>query len=154
MFQALRVLAAALLALWLALPGRSGEGDGGENAGGTGVWILPRCETINSGSGNGIGIGQPRVAPFAIPDFAHDLHLKLSNDCGPASALLFDGSAGLEIELPIVGQTLTVPASVLQSLFSARVAVSDIVVLDASHKGYLMRLRLDLLTARGDLSVY
>ena len=154
MFHALRVLTAALLAMWLALPGKSGEGDGGENAGGTGVWILPRCETISSNAGNFTGLGAPRIPPFVISDLAHDLRLRMSSDCGPASALLFDGTVGLETELPVSGLTVTVPASVLQTMFSAGVASADIVVMDAAHKGYLMRLGIDLLTARGTLAVY
>lgn len=148
----LRALAAALLALWLAIPGKSGEGDGGENAGGTGVWILPRCECIASNAA--IGTAQPREAPFAIPDLAHDVKLRLSNECGMASGTLFDGSVGTEFDLPVNGQYVILPATLLQALFSARVPTADIVIMDAAHRGYRLRLHIDLVTARADLLVY
>lgn len=154
MSTTLRVLAAAFLALWFAIPGISGDGEGGENGGGTGVWILPRCEPISSGSSQIGQMTQPRVAPFAIPNFEHGVKFRVSNECGATSATLFDGDNGTPIALPVVGQYIELPAAMLRGLHAAGVAESHIVVTDSSGRGYLMRLRIDLAEARAEVLVF
>ncbi|MBM4060513.1 MAG: hypothetical protein FJ265_05380 [Planctomycetes bacterium] len=148
-----RFLTAALLALWAAIPAIGGAGDGGENAGGTGVWILPRCESIGSNITT-IGGGVPRVAPLTFGNLGSDIRLRLSNECGEATATLFEGESGAPIALPVVDQLMTLPAFVLQGLVAAGVDVADIVVIDAHNRGYLMRLHLDLAARTAALLVY
>lgn len=154
MNTAFRILATALLALWVAIPGISGDGEGGENAGGTGVWILPRCEMLSSGSSQNGGLEQPRVAAFAVPNLNSDVHLRVSNECGQTAATLFDHVSESPLALPVVGQFVTLPASVLQGLLAARVARSDIVIFDAAQKGYRLELRIDLETAAAQILVF
>lgn len=149
-----RVLAAALLALWFAIPGVSGDGDGGENAGGTGVWILPRCTSISSGSSSLGQLTQPRVAPLAIPDLTHTVKFRVSDECGASIATLFDGQSALPVDLPVVGQYVELSAAVLQGLHAASIAESHIVVTDANARGYLMRLRIDLAAARAEVLIF
>lgn len=148
----LRILAAALLALWLAIPGISGEGDGGENAGGTGVWILPRSEFLSSSSG--LQGRQPRSSPIAIPNLLLDVKLRVSSDTGQSSGTLFDGTSNTPTDLPVFGPTVVLPASLLQGLFAARVPTCDIVIVDASRRGYLMTLTFDYRTGGAQILVY
>jgi hypothetical protein len=150
----LRVLAAALLALWFAIPGVSGDGEGGENAGGTGVWILPRCESISSGTWQIGQQSQPRVAPFAIPSLNQNVKLRVSNECGATSATLFDGENGTPITLGVVGQYVELPSSLLRGLHAAGVAESQIIVADANGRGYLIELRIDIAAATAEVRVY
>ena len=148
----LRILAAALLALWLAIPGISGEGDGGENAGGTGVWILPRSEFLSSGSG--MQGRQPRIAPIAIADLQHEVKLRVSGDTGQCTGTLFDGASNMPIDLPVLGQCVVLPASLLQGLFAARVPSCDIVIVDAARRGYLLSLVFDYATGGAQILVF
>lgn len=148
----LRILAAALLALWLAIPGISGEGDGGENAGGTGVWILPRSEFLSSGSG--MQGRQPRTSPIAIPNLQLDVKLRVSSETGQCSGTLFDGLSNTPVDLPVIGQSVILPASLMQALFAARVPACDIVIVDAAHRGYLMTLTFDYGTGGAQILVY
>ena len=147
----LRILAAALLALWLAIPGISGEGDGGENAGGTGVWILPRSEFLSSGSGMG---RQPRISPIVIPNLLQDVKLRVSNETGQCSGTLFDGTTNTPVDLPVLGQCVVLPASLLQGLFAARVPTCDIVIVDAARRGYLLSLTFDYGTGGAQILVF
>ena len=60
----------------------------------------------------------------------------------------------ISIALPVVGQFVTLPASVMQGLLAARVASSDIVIFDAAQKGYRLELRIDLLTGAAQILVF
>lgn len=148
----LRILAAALLALWLAIPGISGEGDGGENAGGTGVWILPRSEFLSSGSG--LQGRQPRIPPLVIANLLLDVKLRVSNDSGQCTGTLFDGATNVPTDLPVLGQCVVLPAPLLQGLFAARVPTCDIVIVDAARRGYLLSLTFDYGTGGAQILVY
>lgn len=153
MKTAFRILAAALLALWLAIPGISGDGEGGENAGGTGVWILPRCSSLTSNTpSNGLLVSQ--VPPIALGAMTTEARFRVSNECGATVASLFDGASGTPIALPVVGQYVVLPVSVMQGLLTARIAESDIVIIDAAHRGYLLHLSIDLVTGLGRISIY
>lgn len=149
----LRVLIAALLALGVVLPVFGGEGDGGENAGGTGLWILPRSTTLTSSSAQ-VGPGsQPRVPAMALGSFGSDAKLRVSNECGAVVATLFAGQA-VPMDLPVLGQVVTMPAAVMQQLAAAQVTDATLVVVDAGSKGYVMRLLLDLAAGTAQLLVY
>lgn len=148
----LRILAAALLALWLAIPGISGEGDGGENAGGTGVWILPRSEFLSSGSG--MQGRQPRISPIAIPNLLQDVKLRVSGDTGQCTGTLFDGVSNIPVDLPVLGQCVVLPASLMRGLFAARVPSCDMVIVDAARRGYLLSLVFDYATGGAQILVF
>lgn len=153
MIHLMRVLLAALLTLAVVLPVFGGEGDGGENAGGTGVWILPRSTVLTSSSSQ-VGPGcTPRVPPLALSTLASDAKLRVSNECGQVAASLFAGLA-MPVALPVLGQVVTLPAATLRSLVEARVTEATLVLVDASGKGYVMRLVLDLASGTGQLLVY
>lgn len=148
----LRILAAALLALWLAIPGISGEGDGGENAGGTGVWILPRSEFLSSSSG--LQGRQPRISPIAIPNLLSDVKLRVSGDTSQCTGTLFDGVSNMPVDLPVTGPCVVLPSSLMRGLFAARVPSCDIVIVDASRRGYLLSLVFDYATGGAQILVY
>lgn len=152
MSTTLRILAAALLALWLAIPGISGEGDGGENAGGTGVWILPRSEFLSSSSA--LQGRQPRIPPITVPNLLQDIKLRVSNDTGQCTGTLFDGATNMPIDLPVIGQSVVLTASLLRGLYAARVPTCDIVIVDAARRGYLMSLTFDYATGGAQVLVY
>src|SRR5688572_13626591 len=101
------LLALALVA-WLAVPGVGG--DGGENGGGTGVWVLPRASTLTCSTGSGVPI-----ACESRP-ITQDFFLLLSSEVGVASATLVDACSGLPVSLPVIGTVLRVPASLLQTI--------------------------------------
>jgi hypothetical protein len=153
MTNPMRVLLAALLALVVVLPAWGGEGEGGENAGGTGVWILPRSTVLTSSSAQ-IGPGtQPRVPPLTLTSFASSAKLQVSNECSSVVATLFAGTA-MPMDLPVLGQTVTLPASVVQGLAETSVTQATLVLVDASGKGYVLRLVIDLAAGTGQLLLY
>ena len=74
-----RILLALALAVWVAVPGVGS--DGGENAGGTGVWILPRAASICAFS------GPPREMRTIPAPLAADCTMQMSVEIGSAVAL-------------------------------------------------------------------
>jgi hypothetical protein len=133
----LRTLFAALLALWLALPSVGGEG--GENAGGSGVWILPRTTFMAPSTGGG---SVPRMS-FTISDLNRDASLVGSAEMGQAVATLVDSSLGLPTRLQVVGKAIVLPSSMMLGMLHAGVTDADIVVVDASLRGYRIPLSID-----------
>jgi hypothetical protein len=133
----LRTLFAALLALWLALPSVGGEG--GENAGGSGVWILPRTTFMAPSTGGG---SVPRMS-FTISDLNRDASLVGSAEMGQAVATLVDSSLGLPTRLQVVGKAIVLPSSMMLGMLHAGVTDADIVVVDASLRGYRIHLSID-----------
>jgi hypothetical protein len=147
-----RFLACWLLALALAL--RLLGGEGGENAGGTGVWILPRSERIASGSPAIDPSTQQRVSPLLFSALDRDVSLRLSPECGEVVATLFAEPFGEPVALQAQGNLVLMPASLFRSLASVGVAESIVVILDAQGNGYRLRLVLDFATRSGRLLVY
>lgn len=108
----LRPLVAIALAVWLALPLFGSEG--GNNAGGTGIWILPRATFLAS--------GMSQSAPRATKDLlanGQDLVMELSSECGACSATFVDELSGQPVALQANGGLVRLPASLLQSLAGA-----------------------------------
>lgn len=134
MTLSVRALLALLLAAWFTLP--STGDDGGENAGGTGVWILPRSTFLAATACTGGGV--PREAKtFTL---ASDIVLALSSEVGEATATWIDEIAGVAVSLPISGGQVRVPATLLQALGNAPLRQATIVIADASHAGYVLEV--------------
>lgn len=120
-----------------------------------GVWILPRCEMLSSGSSQNGGLEQPRVAAFLPCRTSTPTCICASRiGVGKPRRRCLTTSAEWPIALPVVGQFVTLPASVMQGLLAARVASSDIVIFDAAQKGYRLELRIDLLTGAAQILVF
>jgi len=152
MHALIRTLVATLLALWLAMPSIGGEG--GENGGGTGVWILPECQFFSGGDPLANTVhGAPR-ASHCFNSLNQNLSLNGSVQCGQMVATLVEQVTAVPRSLPVIGRNAIVPASLLQSLRAAGVADAQILMIDASHRGYVINLRLDLAAGTVTLSVY
>lgn len=151
MHAMIRNLVAALLALWLAMPSIGGEG--GENAGGTGVWILPRCEFLSGDPLANIGQGAPQASQ-SFGSLNQNLSLNGSVECGQVVATLVDPLTGVPMSLPAIGRNAIVPATVLQGLRAAGVAEAQILIMDAARRGYVIHLCLDLPAGTATLSLY
>ncbi|MCR9245313.1 MAG: hypothetical protein NXI31_09795 [bacterium] len=125
----LRILAVALAAVWLAAPSVGGEG--GENAGGTGVWILPACAPV----------GSPGVrSSFAVNTLASDITMTMSPQIGNAVATAVDPRSGAVLPLSVRGRDVVITAEQLGGFRQAGVTVVDILISDDSRQGYHIRL--------------
>lgn len=125
-----RCLLALVLAIGLALPVVGGEG--GENGGGTGIWILPRASFLSTST----------MAPrdSRTVGLAADVVLRVSNEVGLCAATSVDSLTGLSVALPVSGNDVTIPAALLQSIASLPNKTSNVVIADASQVGYLLRI--------------
>lgn len=135
----LHSLIALLVAVWLAVPSPGGEG--GENAGGTGVWILPFSANVNQEPENGPLPSQARMS-IVVSDLARDLRLQSSDELGQSVAMCVDQATGMPVLLPVVGCHVTVPAALLRSLSLTRTN-ADIVISDAFGNGYRISVRVE-----------
>ncbi len=145
----LHCLLALLATVIVALPSPGSEG--GENAGGTGVWILPFCSQINSGQEQ----GPASTARLTIPvtDFNRDVRLEISSQMGQAVATCVDEMTGYPTGLVVSGRTVIVPSQLMRSLSLARVNAT-ILVMDASSCGYCIAVQVDHATGAINLLVY
>jgi len=151
MHALIRTFVAALLALWLAMPSVGGEG--GENGGGSGVWILPNYGML---SGDPLAIsplGTPR-ASRSFASLSSNVILQGSSGLGQVVATLIDPVACIPMPLPVVGRSATVTSSVLQGLQAAGIANAQIIMMDAAHQGYVIHLFLDLAAGTVTFSIY
>ncbi|HEB52576.1 MAG TPA: hypothetical protein ENI87_04890 [bacterium] len=134
----LRNIFALLVALCLAVPA---NGDpGGENAGGTGVWILPTCAQVIAPTFD--PTQQPRTVKAGIAASA-DLNMKISSGMGVPTATFVDDLTGLPIPLPVSGRMVTLPAHLMQSLVASPDPNATIVIVDANQVGYVIRVTAD-----------
>lgn len=130
-----RLLLLVGLILWVALPGVSG--DGGDNAGGTGIWILPQAGSL------GTGVGGPPRAALAVPTLSQDITMKVSAECGHCTAVFVDSLSQVPVALTVTGTHIRIPAALLQSVSAAGCANANIVVTNAAHIGYAMQVIID-----------
>ncbi len=133
-----RILLALALAIWVALPGVSS--DGGENAGGTGVWILPCAANLNSGSGLG---GMPRSSRSFQAPLTTDIAMMMSVEVGNATATFVEQVAGVPVALPVNGSLVRIPATLLQALAHAPQPSASILITDAAQVGYVIHVVID-----------
>ncbi len=105
----LRLLAALALAIWVAVPVVGS--DGGDNAGGTGIWILPRATCLASG----MEVTPPRAAKV-LTTFNHDVVMQVSSECGAVVATFVDDLSGQPVSLATFSGQVRIPASLLQAM--------------------------------------
>jgi hypothetical protein len=131
----LRGLLLVGLILGLTLRGISGEG--GDNAGGTGIWILPQAGSLTQG---------PPGAPRAVLNLAslnQDVNLSVSVQCGMVSASFVDGLSQAPVSLPVTGSVVRLHASLLQAMAAAGSTHASIVIVDAAQVGYRIEVVVD-----------
>lgn len=130
MTTTLRILLTLALAAFLVLPGFGG--DGGENGGGTGIWILPRASSCVTASPGGVPRDQRCFASLQS-----DVVMQVSSDCGSVGATSLDDLTCVPSALPVLGNSIRVPASLLQMLAASH-AKATVVVMDSQGIGYTL----------------
>lgn len=144
----MKLLTRALLLLLLGLSGvltLFGE-DGGEGAGGTGIWILPSCRNFASGTEligrlpPGVG-AEPR-ASFRVDDLTSDVVMRVAPEVGPAVAMLLEACAGEPVVLPVNGSLVRLPQGLLRTLVEGRVDGARILILDGDGRGYAVSVHV------------
>lgn len=128
-----RVLVAIALAVWLALPILGN--DGGDNASGTGIWILPRAGCLAVDSQGAVVRAQRNVSSLG-----QDMLVAVSSECSSCGATFLDEVSGQTVALQSVGGVVRIPAALLQSLPQGDGTKAHIVISDSSLLGYLMRV--------------
>lgn len=154
-----RTLLSILFAVLIVLPGIGSVG--GDNAGGTGVWILPRATALSPSMvsfGAACGdvpplLGQPRETRV-LAGYEDSLSIVGSGELGVPVATLIDNVSGSPIALSVTGTAVLLPASVIQQLASSGVTSASITIMDATHRGYVVKLHLDPAAQTGSLVVY
>lgn len=129
----LRPLVALALAVWLAIP--LVGNDGGDNAGGTGIWILPRATFLASG----MGTGAPRATRELLAN-SQDVLMEVSSDCGACTATFVDEISGQPITLSASGGLVRLPYTVLQSLAGGVGPKAHVVIADSNQLGYVVAI--------------
>lgn len=128
----LRIALASLLAIFMALP--SLGGDGGPNGGGTGVWVLPASSFLGAPA-----VPNPRDTHTSVST-SEDLVFKASDEVGAVVAVFFDDLTATPVALPVNGREITVPAALLTALSQRVGASANIVIADASLRGYVVKV--------------
>lgn len=137
-----------LVLAFVALPALGVPGGGGDNAGGTGVWILPACATVSTSE----SLGQPRLS-IAIADPTRDAVLECAPELGAAVASGVDEMGGSPVLFTVVGRRVTLPGAWLSALSRTRVN-ADVVVADGAMAGYHIHVAVDPLDGKVQLHVY
>lgn len=131
----LRNVLALIAMVWLAIPA-PGNG-GGENNGGTGVWILPACANMSATSQD------PNAATRAdmmAPNTASHIKLKVDGAMGASAATFTDNLSGTVVGMQVSGRVVTIPKQLLQSLEQSPVRKATVIITDASQCGYIIRV--------------
>jgi hypothetical protein len=128
----LRLLLAVAVSVWLALP--SSSSDGGENAGGTGVWVLPRASFL-AGCGS-----MPRESKVLLGT-TQDLVVEVSIEVGSFVATFLDEVTGLPVSLQSYGPRVRIPAALLQAVVASN-HKAHIVISDANQFGYMLHIEV------------
>lgn len=130
----LRNILALMAAVWLAIP-TPGNG-GGENNGGSGVWILPACAGLTVGQSSA-----PR-AEHVVANTSADIKVQVDNNMGTAAATFTDDLSGTTTGMQVTGRIVTVPKQLLQALQQSPVLSGTLLITDASQTGYFIRLTI------------
>ncbi len=144
MILLLRNLLVLLVAVCLAIPTICDEG--GENNGGTGVWILPACANVTT----------PRATPRGSWTFSgagSDVQLVVAAEMGAPSAMLVDDVSGVPVALAASGRTVTIPKSLLQALHQSSIRAASVIIMDTAQCGYVLRLSI-LLDGKVNITVH
>lgn len=145
----LRLVLPVAFAAWLALPGVSS--DGGENAGGTGVWILPKPTFLASDSPSITTLATERKS---IPNISatNTITLTAAAEMGAMTATMIDPVTGVATALPVSGHDITMRDSLLNGVRCAGIT-ADIVVVDSQQQGYVIRVAFDA-SGTGTIKIY
>ena len=142
----LRLLLCLFAALWFALPSPGDEG--GENASGTGVWILPACATITTQS---VQPTAPTKDQYATSNLTSAVNLRVATSMGATTAVFIDDVLGISVPLDVSGRTVKVPAGLLQAISQGTTSAGPLVIVDSAQNGYLIRIRVQNGSAIFDL---
>ena len=135
---AFRSVPALLFAALLALPGIGS--DGGEGAGGTGVWILPIPKVVGP---------CPLAAAPSVPSqtmvvsATASFTLKTATSLGACTAVLIDELSGVPMQLPVAERNVTLEKETLQGLLGSGVDSAHIVITDANQLGYVFKISVN-----------
>lgn len=143
---AVRVLVVLLAALWLAAPSVGGEG--GDNAGGTGVWVLPEASGLGGPGSSGPNCSRE------ISNLEKDLKLTVANNVGSFVATVCEVGSGVVMPLATSGRDVLLPAATMVAFRNANVAEVEIVIADESLVGYRIRLTIEQNGESGTLTIY
>lgn len=143
-----RILLALALAVWVALPGVGR--DGAQNAGGTGVWILPRAVYLSSNSSIS---SAPRATKVLQAPLTADVSMMMSVEVGNAVATFVDQVSAVPVALPVNGSNVRIPASLLQALSQSSNPSASILITDAAQIGYVIRVDIDQSTGIATIRV-
>lgn len=131
-----RYLSLLLAGLLLALPLLSSGG--GDNAGGTGVWVLPRQNS--AGFLGGIpALSAPRDSK-TVSLTGNPLVLGIASDMVNPIATLVDRQTQLGLPLQVLGNFVSIPATSLAQIAAMPGTIADCIILDASARGYLIKI--------------
>lgn len=135
-----RILLTILLAIAIAVPSVGGEG--GENAGGTGVWILPRSSCLSGFLAP--NVCSPNVgSTHSVADMAHDFTLRVDEECGEVVATAVDPATSASIVLAVSGRDVIVTPHLFDAVRGAGGAGLSIVISDAANRGYVITATLE-----------
>lgn len=142
----LRSLPALVVAALLALPGVGSEG--GEGAGGTGVWILPGPKFVGTAP-----LTAPVTAAAPTSQWVGDIKLAAAPGMDGVTAMLIDEVSGESMALPVCGREVVLDRSVLAGLIAAGVNTAHIVIVDANQLGYVFKVAVDAANASATLQL-
>ena len=143
-----RALLAVLFAAWLAMPSVGDEG--GENASGGGVWILPCAAVIDETAIHTNGSAQRgQLAAHAV---AADIRMQVASNMGTASAVLVTPLSSDPLPLAVEGSCVVIPRELLQTLAVGKTC-SRILIVDALQSGYVIDMVFDVAGSAVTLSV-
>jgi hypothetical protein len=144
-----RLVLPVVFAAWLALPGVGS--DGGDNAGGTGVWILPRATFLASDAAS-IGGSVTARLPIPLANASSTITLTAASEMGSMTATMIDPVTGVPVSVPTNGHQIVIKDSLLTSVRNAGVTAS-IVVVDSLQQGYVIRIAFEA-NGTGTIRVY
>ena len=132
-----RLLLPLALAIGLFVPGIGS--DGGDNAGGTGVWILPRANFLAS---DVLVAGSAMRGTIHVANCTGDVKLAVDTTMGSFTATLIDPVSGSPVALPTTGRQVVLDSNLLNGLKESGIEAS-VVISDGQHLGYVMTVGLN-----------
>lgn len=144
-----RALLALLFAAWLAMPSLGDEG--GENASGGGVWILPCAAVVDETALQSGAVG-PQRCQLASHSVGQELRMQVASNLGMVSAVLASPLSSDPLPLQVDGSIVVVSRSLLQALAAGKTA-AHILIVDAQQSGYIIDLSIDATGTTATLNV-
>lgn len=143
-----RALLAMLFAAWLAMPSVGDEG--GENASGGGVWILPCAAIVDESALAGGGSPRAQLTGHAVGE---ELRMQVASNMGCASAVLVSSLSSDPVPVQVCGSVVKLSKQLLQTLAVGRVP-AQLVIVDANQRGYVIDLGFDAAGSEVSLKVH